>query len=84
MTHRYRIVETADPDGKPLWQIRGVGHSEDGTPVSYTGPAVALALPDDGAPADSLRAQLQDMMAALDEPIVKGDGLAVDGPAGTV
>jgi hypothetical protein len=83
MTYRFRVVETTDQDGQPQWQIRGVKHSDDGTPVSYAGPAVALALPDDGtSPADSLRVQLQAMMAALDEPIVKGGDLTVDGDVG--
>lgn len=79
-THRYRVVEMTDPDGTPQWQIRGVGHDEHGTPVSYTGPAVALASHDDGMPPiDELRAQVEAMLAALDEPPVSAAGLAVDG-----
>ena len=81
MSHRYRMVQTKDQDGHPLWSIRTVEHAEDGTPVTLGSPAVALALPDDGlAPADSLRQQLEAQLAALEEPIVDAAGLAVDGP----
>ena len=83
-THRYRVVETIDEDGNRQSQIRGVGHDDTGVPVSVTGPAIALASHDDGMPpVDHLRAQLQAMMAALDEPVVSAAGLAVEG-AGVV
>ena len=78
-THRYRVVEITDEDGQAYSQIRGVGHDEHGTPVSYSpGPAVPMAT-GEMPPIDELRAQVDAMRAALDEPVVSAAGLVMDG-----
>jgi hypothetical protein len=77
LNFRYRLVEITGPDGTSQWSIHGVGHDDDGKPVKLAGEAIALACSDDSIPpADSLRQQMQVIMAALDEPIVSASSLA--------
>jgi hypothetical protein len=89
LSFRYRIVELTGPDGTSQWTIHAVGHDDTGQPVKLAGQALAVACDDDGAsPADSLRQQMQTILAALDEPIVTASSLAPaddsDWPTGTV
>jgi hypothetical protein len=81
MSIRCRVVETASADGQPIWTICAVTHADDGSPVSYNvNPVIVGTMPGDTF--DGLRVQLDDMLAALDEPIVRGGDLTVDGEMG--
>jgi hypothetical protein len=77
LNFRLRIVEIAGPDGACQWSVRAVGHDSAGQPIKLAGEAIVVACSDDGIPpADSLRQQMQVIMAALDEPIVSASSLA--------
>lgn len=73
MSWNYRIMQLADPQGNPYWEIREVYYDETGRPNGYTDRgAITLATEGDKplTPVEALRWQLQRMLEGLEKPIL--------------
>jgi hypothetical protein len=82
MSWNYRVMQFADKEGNPYWEVREVYYDEAGRPNGYSdcGASVMAAQDDEPLPpVESLRTQLQRMLECLEKPALTPGDCASEG-----